>query len=464
MWEEKKKAVEPVYVIEAIPVKGEHALSPADIAKSRIPAPEHLRLSKEIGRGAVGHIHAALDRNLLRHVAMKRLDAKLADTPMYRDGFIAEAQITGQLEHQNIVPVHQLAISPSGVPYFTMKLVHGEPFNKWLANPWRQPGSNERIELGVEILVKVCDALAYAHHRGVIHRDLKPQNVMVGEFGQVYLLDWGLARLTKTRPASGDRAQMEAKGPVGTPTHFAPEQARGNPDEIDERSEVFGIGAMLYEVVTGVPPYGRSRTGQEALEKAKQALVLPFEQTAPNVRIPARLGDIVMKAVAPDPTERYPTIVDLQADMKRFLHGGLHLPTRSFAPGDKLMTEGDVGHEAFMITQGSCRVVRHVDGEEIRIAEIGPGDVVGEMALLLDEPRGATVEATTEVVATVLDRDTMRQGVGASGWTSALIQSLAKRFNALEKQIRSAGIRRSGAPDDEAAKAAKADRADKAEG
>lgn len=442
MWEQKKKEAEPVYVIEAIPVAGDHAVSAEEISRGKIPTPRHLRLSREIGRGAVGHIHAALDRNLLRHVALKRLDAKLADVPMYRDGFIAEAQITGQLEHQNIVPVHELAIGDNGVPFFTMKLVQGEPFNRWLADPWRSPGSSERIEQGIEILIKVCDALAYAHHRGVIHRDLKPQNVMVGEFGQVYLLDWGLARLTRTRPASGDLAQMEAKGPVGTPTHFAPEQARGNPDEVDERSEVFGIGAMLYELVSGVPPYGRSRTGAEALAKAERGSVIPLADAAPDVPIPARLAEIVMRSVAVDPDDRYPSIVELQGELRRFLHGGLHLPTRSFAAGETIVREGEVGRVAFMITQGRCRVYRDVDGRQEELATLGPGDVFGEMALLLDEPRGATVEATTPVSATVLDRETMTEGVGESGWTSALVRTLAERFHKLEQRVRRSGMRR----------------------
>src|SRR6185295_1611089 len=126
----------------------------------------------------------------------------------YRDSFIAEAQMTGQLEHPNIVPVHELALDANEVPYFTMKLVQGSPFSDWLAQ--RPPGTIDRIEGGIEILLKVCDALAYAHHRGVIHRDLKPDNIMVGSFGQVYVMDWGLARLSKTQPASGSAAAMEA--------------------------------------------------------------------------------------------------------------------------------------------------------------------------------------------------------------------------------------------------------------
>ncbi|HEY5955442.1 MAG TPA: serine/threonine-protein kinase, partial [Polyangiaceae bacterium] len=190
----------PVHVNEAIPVPSRALLDPLTVELEGIPTPAHLNVLPELGRGAMGRIHPAHDRNLLRDVALKRLDKELAKEGFYRDGFVAEAQITGQLEHPNVVPVHELDISPDGVPFFTMKLVQGVTLSKWLSSPARPPGSTERIEQGLEIFLKVCDAVAYAHHRGVIHRDLKPDNIMVGDFGQVYVMDWGLAKLTKSRP------------------------------------------------------------------------------------------------------------------------------------------------------------------------------------------------------------------------------------------------------------------------
>ena len=140
-----KEAAEPVYVIETIPVGGEHGVSPGEIEREAIPVPAHLRLFREIGRGGMGRIHPATDRNLLRHVALKRLDRELAKVPMYKDGFIAEAQMTGQLEHPNIVPVHELDVSDKGVPYFTMKLVQGINFDTWLRDPAHAVGSTARL-------------------------------------------------------------------------------------------------------------------------------------------------------------------------------------------------------------------------------------------------------------------------------------------------------------------------------
>src|SRR5579871_4826018 len=118
---EEESTPQPVRVIESIPVGGDHEVTPADVRAEGIPTPAHLRIFPELGRGGMGRIHPATDRNLLRHVALKRLSKDLAKEGFYRDGFIAEAQITGQLEHPNIVPVHELALAPNGVPYFTMK-------------------------------------------------------------------------------------------------------------------------------------------------------------------------------------------------------------------------------------------------------------------------------------------------------------------------------------------------------
>jgi eukaryotic-like serine/threonine-protein kinase len=433
---------EPVYVIESIPVAGANEVAAAEIKAEGIPTPEHLRIYPELGRGGMGRIHPATDRNLLRHVALKRLAKELVGEPFYRDGFVAEAQITGQLEHPNIVPVHELALDASGVPYFTMKLVQGTGFHHWLLDPNRPPGSTERMEEGLEIFLKVCDAIAYAHHRGVIHRDLKPDNIIVAGFGQVYVMDWGLARLSRTRPASGENAQMEAPGAVGTPAYMSPEQARGKPSEMNERSDVFGLGAILYEIVTGRTPYGQEYDAERIIELAKAGQVIPIERAAPHFGVSKRIRNIITKATAPDPANRYASVVELRADVHSFLLGGLHLPRQAFGEKQVIIREGDPGDAAYIIVSGRCRAFRKVDEREETLATMGPGDVFGEMALLLDEPRAASVEAIEPVTLLVLDRVTLDEGLGVEGWTGALVRALAQRFRDLEQRVRDSGIRR----------------------
>jgi serine/threonine-protein kinase len=431
--------VEPVSVIEKIPVGGTSNLPPETARAEKIPTPPHLVVFKALARGGMGHVHPATDRNLLRHVALKRLDKDYATKSFYRDAFIAEAQMTGQLEHPNIVPVHELAVDPNGVPYFTMKLVSGGSFEKWLER--RPPGSIDRIEGGIEVLLKVCDALAYAHHRGVVHRDLKPANIMVGDFGQVYLMDWGLAKLIRSQPASGASSMMSAPGPVGTPHYMAPEQARGNPKDVDERSDVFGLGALLYEILSGQSPYGE--VSQDIIMKrAAAGEVRSIDEACRNIGVSKRIRAIAEKATQPDPANRYRTITELRDAMRAFLHGGLHLPRKTFTAGEIIFREGDKGDAAYMIVAGRCRAYRNAgDGEET-LAVMEPGEAFGEMALILFEPRAASVVALDDVTVLVLDQATMNEGLGLSGWTGALVRALAQRFSDLEQMVRNSGLRR----------------------
>jgi serine/threonine-protein kinase len=224
---------------------------------------------------------------------------------------------------------------------------------------------------------------------------------------------------------------------------MSPEQARGNPAEMNERSDVFGLGAILYEIVCGRTPYGPEVDPERIIDLAKSGRVLPIEQQVKNVGISKRIRSIVMKAVQPRPEDRYASVVELQSEVRSFLLGGLHLPRQAHAPGDLILREGDPGEAAYIIVSGTCRAFRAIDGGEETLGTMGPGDVFGEMALLLDEPRAASVQAVEPVTLLVLDRATLSEGLGVEGWTGALVRALAQRFHDLELRVRSSGLRRS---------------------
>jgi eukaryotic-like serine/threonine-protein kinase len=397
--------------------------------------PERYTDLSELGAGAMGEVRLVRDVALRRNVAMKILSSDLASTPVVVRGFVHEARILGQLEHPNIPPVHELGADDGGVGYFTMKVVQGKTLGQWLRMLERPPGSPERLREGVAVLIKVCDALAFAHSRGVIHRDLKSDNIMLGEFGEVYLMDWGLAKVLKG-PSTVDLpipegldATDQEEGLVGTLAYMSPEQA-GGPLPVDDRSDIFGLGAVLYEIVTGRCPY--SEPGRAGLAKVQACAFVKPHNATPGVFVPEQIAQVVMKAMAARPEDRYQSALALKADLQRFLDGGLYLPQKVFAPGARIMTEGEPGDSAYIVTRGECDVYRTIDGQRRHVRRMGPRSIFGEMAMFSDSRRTATVEAVTQVTVLELTRAVIDEGLGAGRWESLIIKSLVERFQALE--------------------------------
>lgn len=222
----------------------------------------------------MGAVLKAKDNNLARTVALKVMlnSANANEHTVFN--FVAEAQITGQLEHPNIVPLHDIGVASDGTIYYTMKLIEGRTLRDILKDI--REGNAETIQgfpisRLLTIFQKVCDGMSYAHSRGVIHRDLKPDNVMIGEFGEVLILDWGIAKvLPEPGQAHTEEADGEFSGPLagdgadasatmagqlkGTPNYMAPEQAEGRVADIDTRSDIYALGGILYYTLTMQPP------------------------------------------------------------------------------------------------------------------------------------------------------------------------------------------------------------------
>ncbi|CAN5920360.1 hypothetical protein BH11MYX3_BH11MYX3_21230 [soil metagenome] len=273
----------------------------------------------EIARGGMGRISSARDCRLGRAVALKEL---CVDQPESRARLVREAMLTARLAHPSIVSLHEAGQWPDGKPFFAMKLVPGRSLDRVIAERTTLAG---RLALLPHILA-VADALAYAHQHRVIHRDLKPHNVLVGEFGETVVIDWGLAKdLTagERDEPSGPHAAADPSWTVdgvvlGTPAYMPPEQAAGDP--VDERADVYAIGAMLYHLLAGEPPYG-------AMAGVAIVAMLPDEPPAPLAELepgaPADLLAIVDRAMARDPEDRYATARGLADDLHRFHAGQL---------------------------------------------------------------------------------------------------------------------------------------------
>jgi serine/threonine-protein kinase len=285
-------------------------------------------------RGGLGHVYLADDLELHRQVALKEIRWDAADDPASRERFLAEAKITGNLEHPGIVPVYGLGVHADGRPFYAMRFIQGqtlsEAIKKFHKDEQQDFASLEFRQL-LGRLVSVCNAVAFAHSRGIVHRDLKPSNVMLGPFGETLVVDWGLAKPFK--PSEEETTlQWKSNWPspkmppdshyetcegeiVGTPAYMSPEQAEGHSDDVGPVSDVYGVGAVLYALLTGQSPLGGSSS--DIVEAVKQGNIVPPRQL--NPRVPRSLAAICQKAMAHQPLDRYPSALDLAADIERWL-------------------------------------------------------------------------------------------------------------------------------------------------
>ena len=329
---------------------------------SRLSAqsPESTRYEakREIARGGMGAIIEVWDGELRRTLAMKVVLTSRQPSSDDSDSegllerrlsrFLEEAQITGQLDHPGIVPVHDIGIDGQGRVYFTMQLIDGLDLRRVfeLARLQKDGWTEKRV---VSVMIRVCEAMAFAHSKGVVHRDLKPANIMVGRFGEAYVMDWGLAKVLGREDAHDIRIAEEKKQEesrrvktdrsdsdtgtdaalktmdgdvVGTPAYMAPEQARGKLEEISLQSDVYSMGAMLYHLLSGHMPYeplGEKVPAHTILEAVRNAPPWPLRQLNPDVD--SELGAICEKAMSREAPQRYGDMMALAGDLTAWVEG-----------------------------------------------------------------------------------------------------------------------------------------------
>lgn len=263
---------------------------------------------KLLGEGGMGAVFSARQQSMDRPVAIKVLKSRAARLESSRLAFISEAVITGGLDHPNIVPIYEVGKQSDDALFYAMKQVEGVE--------WTERISQNTVTENLEILLRVSDAIAFSHARHIIHRDLKPANIMLGAFGEVLVMDWGLAMPTQNHPRR-DSFPRPKRG--GTPHYMAPEMAGDPMLDVDCRSDVYLLGAMLFEIVTGKAPHVLDPPPKNRREHVKACLAAVAENAIAETDETGELIEIAQKALSTDPADRYQTVTEFQATIREYL-------------------------------------------------------------------------------------------------------------------------------------------------
>lgn len=366
-------------------------------------------------RGGLGEVSIAWDAELERYVALKEIRREIADRAGLRARFIREAEINGNLEHPGIVPVYGLGTHEDGRPYYAMRFVRGESLEVAIKRFHDQPANLRRWSLALRQLLghflDVCDAIAYAHNRGVIHRDLKPANILLGDYGETLIIDWGLAKVihrgepesepTATRSTEHEPRLPSDTGPtstvdgeaLGSPPFMSPEQAAGRNDEVGRPSDIYGLGATLYALLTGLPPI-TGRTTKEIVAKAARGEVTP--PRAANPAVPPALAAVCLKALAHDPSQRYESARALANDVKRWL-ADEPIAVHPDSPATRLLRWAR--RHRSMVTAG------------LAVLSVGIVGLAVAAGIVNEQKRQAVVARDEAIAARLLARDHLRIGL-----------------------------------------------------
>ncbi len=284
--------------------------------QAEVVGTERYRVLETLGEGGMAIVYVAKDSCLRRTVALKCLKQEYQDNSDIRNRFLKEAQIMASLRHQGAIPIYDIGVLPSGQSFYAMKRVSGQTlralFEQRTCEQVRTPYLCDRF---IDMFRRVCQTVAIAHQDGIIHRDLKPENIMVDDFGSVYIMDWGLAKFVTQEEEPNPSNPHQARTVMGTPSYMSPEQARGENQASDTQSDVFSLGVILYEILTGVQPF-RAKSTWEAIQGVIS--YYPQEPRKLNPRISHDIAEVCMKALSKDPAQRYPTAAELAKDIQRY--------------------------------------------------------------------------------------------------------------------------------------------------
>ncbi|HEU0029331.1 MAG TPA: serine/threonine-protein kinase [Kofleriaceae bacterium] len=394
-----------------IPTSAVISSRPAPQRALSVGTAERYRLRDTIGRGGMGDILAATDAHFGREVVVKRMRAPSEHDPSM-ERFFREATIQGRLDHPAVVPVYDIGVDDDGRPFFTMKKLAGITLAERIAERY----ARQRM---LRAFVDVCLAIEFAHARGVIHRDLKPANILLGEFGEVYVLDWGVAKVIgePENPTLRDGPSLDEPVTldgvcVGTPGYMSPEQARGLPD-VDGRTDVYALGCVLFELLCGQPLHPRERLA------GMRSAILGLADARPSARgtagdIPPELDELCVAATRREREHRIRTARELGERVQRFLDGDRDLALRQelafghLIAAQRAFAQGDSAGDRALALREAGRALA------LDPKLVGAAELVGR--LMLEPPRDKPPELASAIAAANLQTLRMQSRSGARGY------------------------------------------------
>ncbi len=401
--------------------------------------PDRYHVLSVLGEGAVGLVERVFDAHLGRIVARKTLRESLRSDHLTIRTFVNEAKIIGHLDHGSVVPIFDAYVNEEGLPVYTMREIRGRSLARVLKVDFESGNATPlALDRTLKIVSQLCEGLAHAHERGVLHLDLKPQNIIVLEHDEVVLVDWGAARLFSPEryfgklekfPELSLLAKLEPEDDelfVGTPRYMSPEQTEKARADLGPSSDIFSMGIIFYQMLTGgLPFHGESL--EELLFHIRETPV--EEPRKVDSGIHRRLSSIVMRMLAKSPADRYQGFEEVLGDLEEFRSTAAEFPVRHFEAGELIFSEGDPGDAAYVIVEGEVEIWTGT-GEARRALGLNvEGEVFGELALLRDMPRSASATARQATSVRVIGQPSLMSEVERlNPWVLAILSGVVERF------------------------------------
>lgn len=399
----------------------------------------------DIGEGGLSRVISSFDSCLNRVIAVKELREEFLTDPDLLNAFITEVKMISYLDHPGVVTVYDTHLTKDQQLRYTMQLVEGQTLQEFLLYH-QQPEvvSENYLSEVINMFTRLCETLAFVHDKGVVHLDLKPENIILGQYGEVKIMDWGNAYLYDPRfyedyvrkfqkEASEANIELEVRdGILGTPLYMSPEQTLSRKG-LGPASDIFSLGVVIYELLTGRRPFAAA-TVDEIVEQVRTLIPPPVHELNPD--IPMQLSHIVGKMMRKAPGERHQSAHEVLHDLQTAQTSGQAFPLWEIPAGQVIFREGDPGDFTIRIKSGRIEISKENQGSKKVLAELGPGDILGELAVFSDLPRTATATALEDTAVYLMRSAEVNAELDKlSPWVSQIIHALSNRFDLLNQRV-----------------------------